>query len=618
MQKLKKLFLLLFLLILSSRAANAQTPNIKIGYTTQYILQKDSPDTRTKMTINIRNMKKDIYPTSFSIGIPTTFEISQVQATANNAPTEVLVEKQDQYYRIKILIPDAKIGKGKENILTLEFIQKNLVKWQGNTWEAIFPTASRQENNILYYNIQVILPPDLPSKKISISKPIPTKIEKNIIYWENVKDRVVYAVFGDKQIYEMDLLYELENTQYTPGYIYITLPPDSTYQQVVYSSIDPEPEDIKVDEDGNVLAKYTLKPRQIKEISVKGWVILYPGPEDTMRRIEQKRFEDQQKYLLTPVSYWQVNKQIELDPEKSVEQKAEDIFDFVVKTLEYNFDKFQQNQVKRLGANTALQQPNNAVCTEYTDLFIALSRKNNIYAREIQGFAITDNQRFRPLSPYIDILHTWPEYYDPEKKLWVPVDPTWEDTSKIDYFSSMDLNHIYLAIHGKDPEKPYPAGAFKRSKKKVIKFTPTDKHPEIKSSLKISTKQNPLKVIANNQKNKIKLILQNTGNTRIADKDILLESPDLDISPLKINIDYLAPFQKKEVVIDLSSDLKQKKSSSLILKDGSQTLAEIPVQIQPFWQIYLDIISKYWIFLTASILLITTPVYFLLKRKNEE
>ena len=617
MQNLKKFFLLLFLITLSLHKVNAQTPNIKVGYTTQYILQKDSPDTRTKMTINIRNMKKDIYPTSFSIGIPTTFEISQIKATANDIPTEALVEKQDQYYRIKILIPDAKIGKGKENILTLEFIQKNLIKWQGHTWEAIFPTISRQDDNILYYNIQVVLPPDLPSKKISISKPIPTKIERNIIYWENVKDPVVYAVFGDKQIYKMDLLYELENTQYTPGYIYITLPPDSAYQQVVYSSIEPEPEDIKIDEDGNVLAKYTLKPKEAKEVSVKGWVILYPEPEDTMRRIEQKRFENQKKYLLTPVSYWQVNQQINLDQGKSVEEKAEDIFDFVVKTLEYNFDKLQQNQVKRLGANTALQQPNNAVCTEYTDLFIALSRKNNIYAREIQGFAITDNQRFRPLSPYIDILHTWPEYYDPQKKLWIPVDPTWEDTSKIDYFSSMDLNHIYLAIHGKDPEKPYPAGAFKRSKKKVIKFTPTDKSPNIRSSLRIFTPQNPLKIIANNKKNKINLILQNTGNTRIADKDIFLESPDLDVSPVKINIDYLAPFQKKELIINLSSNLKQKKSSSLILRYDSQEIIDIPVQIQPFWQVYLDIISKYWIFLTTSIMLITTPVYFFIKRKNE-
>jgi len=53
---------------------------------------------------------------------------------------------------------------------------------------------------------------------------------------------------------------------------------------------------------------------------------------------------------------------------------------------------------------------------EFTDLFIALSRAAGIPAREINGFAYTDDIRLRPLDLVTDMLHAWPEYYDEEKE----------------------------------------------------------------------------------------------------------------------------------------------------------------------------------------------------------
>ncbi len=103
---------------------------------------------------------------------------------------------------------------------------------------------------------------------------------------------------------------------------------------------------------------------------------------------------------------------------------------------------------------------------EFTDLFIALARAAGIPAREIVGYAYTTNSRLRPLSLVADVLHAWPEYYDSEKQTWIPIDPTWANTTGgVNYFDKLDFNHITFAIHGFSSELPYAAGFYKRSGK---------------------------------------------------------------------------------------------------------------------------------------------------------
>jgi len=109
-----------------------------------------------------------------------------------------------------------------------------------------------------------------------------------------------------------------------------------------------------------------------------------------------------------------------------------------------------------------LENPKNAICMEYTDLFIALARSAGIPAREINGFAYTENPQIQPLSMVSDVLHSWPEYWNSQIKSWVPIDPTWASTTGgIDYFDKLDLRHFTFVIHGKDPNKPYPPGSYK-------------------------------------------------------------------------------------------------------------------------------------------------------------
>src|SRR5205085_322452 len=145
--------------------------------------------------------------------------------------------------------------------------------------------------------------------------------------------------------------------------------------------------------------------------------------------------------------YWQTN-----DPAiKALGQELKtpkDIYEYVVKTLSYDFTRVTDDK-PRLGAALALKNPTSAVCREFTDLFIAIARSAGIPAREVDGFAYTENAKQRPLSLVKDILHAWPEYYDTNKKTWVMVDPTWGSTTGgIDYFQVLDLDHFAFAIKG--------------------------------------------------------------------------------------------------------------------------------------------------------------------------
>ena len=233
------------------------------------------------------------------------------------------------------------------------------------------------------------------------------------------------------------------------------MPPDTAFQKIYFDKIDPKPYNVTVDADGNWLATYKLSPRERVDISVSGSVQIFasfrPFPKPSPEVLSQNLKETQ---------YWQAN-----DPGiKSLATSLKTpraIYDYVVKTLKYDFARVQPN-VQRMGAVAALQNETQAICMEFTDTFIAIARAAGIPAREINGYAYTENPDLQPLSLVADVLHSWPEYLDKDKGAWIPIDPTWGSTTGgVDYFNKLDLRHFTFVIHGEDSIKPYPPGSYK-------------------------------------------------------------------------------------------------------------------------------------------------------------
>ena len=210
-----------------------------------------------------------------------------------------------------------------------------------------------------------------------------------------------------------------------------------------------------MDLDGNWIATYSLSPRERIDVIATGNVQIF----SSVRPFLQPSQESLNSSLKSD-EYWEtVNPEIIKLATELKTPKV--IYDFVSTKLKYDFERVQPN-VERFGALKALQNKENAICMEFTDLFITLARAAGIPAREINGFAYTENPDIQPLSLVNDVLHAWPEYYDEQKKAWIPIDPTWGSTTGgVDYFNKLDLRHFTFVIHGKDSKLPYPAGSYK-------------------------------------------------------------------------------------------------------------------------------------------------------------
>jgi len=109
---------------------------------------------------------------------------------------------------------------------------------------------------------------------------------------------------------------------------------------------------------------------------------------------------------------------------------VENIADFVSNALEY------ERQNSRRGALWALTNLRGD-CSEFTDLFIALSRAAGIPARAVYGWGYSENG--------LD-GHAWAEAFLPGAG-WVPVDPTWRKRTG-DYVARLDTVHLARCTRG--------------------------------------------------------------------------------------------------------------------------------------------------------------------------
>ncbi len=256
--------------------------------------------------------------------------------------------------------------------------------------------------------------------------------------------------FGQAQIVEFQLNYFVKNDSNQPITKDIPIPPDTAWQKVKLSTIDPKPKNVSTDPDGNWLARYALAPNQELEIQLQGMA----------------RLGSNSSYVhnFSPTYLDNLTKSNDLWPRlNSPPSTPKDIYTTVTSTLDYDFTRASSPTEASL--ENILKNPKNAICTDFTNYFIALARSSGIPSRQIIGYALTNNQSIKPLNQNADILHTWPQYYDSTIKAWKDIDPTWgKTTGGVDYFSSIDLNHLASIIRGISPTQPLPPGSYKSIK----------------------------------------------------------------------------------------------------------------------------------------------------------
>lgn len=555
------LLAIIFLLLLPRRvlADNEFTT----AYHVTFAVGSNGTTTVTE-NITLKNLTDQYYASNLSLVIGSTsiFDIS-----ANDQQGGVLetsIDKKGTKTSIRVKFGSQVVGRGKEQQVILTFKSNDFAENIGKTWQVSLPRAP-ESSGIESYDVLLSVPQSFGD---------PTSISPTPRFQSGSLDRInfsydksqlsqsgVSASFGTMQTFSYTLNYHLENNQIFPIITDVSLPPSTNYQDVTVESILPRPENVTEDEDGNLLAWFKLGRGEKVDVKVLGFAKLYINPtnKSSNSRKEQGkvnlRAQEIREYTKTD-KYWSKDEPLikakladifKKNTPGSNREKVRMIYRYVVDNLKYSTSRLSGGELVRLGAVTALQNPDAAVCMEFTDLFVALTRSMGIPSREVDGYPFTKNKELRPVATVQngkvkDFLHAWPEYFD-ENKGWVMVDPTWENTSGgVDYFNKFDLNHFSLVIKGSSSELPTTSDD--------VKVELSEKEPEMKPKIDVSIEILGIPFL--NLPKKAVVKIQNNGNFSLGPSSLILTTGQLIVLGSRtVDIDSLPAYGSKTLDFNL-------------------------------------------------------------------
>lgn len=556
-------------------------PNFNTDLITTYTVNEGGR-TRVEHALTITNLKPLFTVSQYALQVNSPNITDVVVTGPNNKEIPFQAITTDTVSSIAIEFTDQVVGQGKQRTFTISYTDPDAAIISGQVLEVAVPRI-QEPGTYNSYTVQLITPIKYGSPNKTNPENHTVEISESGLKTTFTQDHFngVNAIYGTEQIFDITLRYHLENPHSSVRLAQIALPPDTQFQRVVYNTLTPQPDNMERDIDGNWIATYRIPATTTIDV--------------TAQLQAQITLEQNQEVVIDPptsvhtkaAEYWPINSSIVKDT-ALLYRTPREIYNFTTETLSYDYDLINNGNV-RLGADTVLHNPLQALCQEFTDVFIALSRANNIPARRLTGYAHTENSVLRPLSLVEDVLHAWPEYYDSQQQRWIPVDPTWGNTSGgINYFDQLDLNHIVFAINGESSQRPYPAGSYKatavESKDVEVTFGSFFRLPE--SSLTFSTETPPFSWLPFWKTPQ--LIVQNTGTAAVYSQTLSLQ-PLTESATLwpanQIEITTLLPFETYRtplVILDSERILPRPSTIGITYGDSYQ---EITILSYPeYWQ----------------------------------
>lgn len=228
-------------------------------------------------------------------------------------------------------------------------------------------------------------------------------------------------------------------------------------QEVFFTKIFPAPDNVSLDENGNLIAEFKVPAVDDGEIIIEGYA--------TISQDNSVNFRDSGSISDIPQSivdtntkdaiFWEVDSEDIQKTKNEVVGSETNVYKVVESLYKYVVSQIDYSQVKKFGINErqgalSTLRGGAAVCMEYSDLFIALVRAAGIPARAAFGSgysSLEDSDSSRNA-----INHQWAEVYIPSLESWIAVDTTWGENG--DLIIGGDLNHFYSHVASVDPETP--------------------------------------------------------------------------------------------------------------------------------------------------------------------
>ncbi|MGI6278607.1 MAG: transglutaminase-like domain-containing protein [Patescibacteria group bacterium] len=614
LEKLVKtlLFFLAIFLLLPAKTTLAQD-EFTISQEIAYQINQ-AGEAQITHDINMVNNFSSIYATQYSLTITGSQLIKDITAVSQEQNLRTSTDRSNRNLtKITVFFDPPITGKDKANQFKISYQIDGFVENVGQTKRITVPKI----NNIDQTNetkLTIIVPDEFGPLSFISPKNFRKEAENNqtiiTFHQTDLFEKEVMAIFGDVQLMQFDLKYFLENpTKQTVRQI-IALPPDTSYQKIFLTDLDPQPEKVVIDDDGNWLAHFLLEPEEVINITAQGVAQITAEPKNSP--LEPEDFS----LYLKEDRYWETNNEKIKSLAKNL-KTADQIYHYVVNNLQYNLDRVKNRQIDRQGALLALENPDQAICTEFTDLFIALARAAGIPAREINGYAYSANPQILPSTLYADVLHSWPEYWDNNTNTWRQVDPTWESTSNIDYFNKMDMAHLAFVIHGKNSQSPLPAGAYQREKEhqKSVNIAFSQNLPNLETK-KLVVDSNLAKEVAIGQNLSGEIIITNPNNRAFYQIEVEIAGQGLGVSPKKTLINALPPWGEIEIPLVVYGQSFWGQTDSHLLVDISNDNFnnQETISIKSLSPISWQSLVRYWYFLLTGIILLTVSGFIIGKK----
>ena len=602
MKKIILFLVFLFLLLFTSPI----TVNAEGEFTTDYDVIYEVKETGATEVINkitLTNVFSNLYATSYSV-VLDSMSPKNIKAFDLNGPLEINEVVNGSKTSLEVKFKDQVVGKDKSRTFWISFEESSFAVRTGEVWEISIPRISEEAKFSSYY-VTILVPEKLGQEAYISPNPRGKSNQNGYLKYsfnrEDVEKTGIVAGFGEFQVFSFSLNYHLENPLSKSATTEITLPPDTAYQRVYYDNIAPKPSKMYTDSDGNWIAEFNLGGRERIDVVASGQVQIFSN-----FRPFNKPTQESLNLNVAKTDYWDTSNPEIISLSKKLRTPRQ-IYDYVSTKLKYDYTRVKPN-VERLGGVNALKNPESAICMEFTDLFITLARASGIPAREINGYAYTENPEIQPLSLVNDVLHAWPEYYDVDKGVWIPVDPTWGSTTGgVDYFTKLDLRHFTFVIHGASDIKPYPAGSYKlgTNPQKDVFVSFGSLPQERNSKLKIEANlEGWIPLISN----RLDINIYNPGPVAVYDiwPQIYFDGVKKEVST---NFDKLLPFESRKTFIEIPFSFLGAKTPNSVKVSILEDEVSIPTNKNQ-----VVIYNLLFIFIVALLILLT--ILIRLKRIN--
>ncbi|KXK26968.1 MAG: Transglutaminase-like superfamily protein [candidate division WS6 bacterium OLB20] len=391
--------------------------------------------------------------------------------TAEGATLNPNIVYKERFAELRVPYP-RELRRGQTLEFTLQYTNFGLVEKSGALFDIYAPGFVEdfkfsQGLTDVRYNTTFRLASGLPENNFIIPDPASNQVSGGYrvvtFTQESLIGRTVWIQMGRTQFYSFNITQvapatDSRNSGYMNEYR-IVLPRSidevEIMQNVYFTSITPDPFQVLEDSEGNLIGYFKVPSHENTRIVVEGYAEVAAKEEEIRPDIAGTLAEitaDQVMEYTGPAEFWEVGapqiQSLAADlrgSEMNVYEIVEDTYRHVVDTIDYS-------EIKRFGINErqgALKTLNGgaAVCMEYSDLFLTLTRAQGIPARAAFGYGydsrLPDNQQE---------AHQWVQVFMPGSGKWVSVDVTWGESGPA--LIGGDLNHFFTHTAGLHPNQP--------------------------------------------------------------------------------------------------------------------------------------------------------------------